>query len=307
MKLSVVTSLYDSEKVVGDFYLRHLKVIKKLNLDYEFIFVDDGSPDESCLKVEEVLEKDDRVKLIKLSRNFGQHAAMFAGLGYAKGDVIYAADCDLEEAPENLSEMYLLYTKSGSDVVYGVTEERSGDFVRSFLGKCFYDLLDFASEVKIPRNQAWQRVMSRRYLDALLSFKEVNSLPIGLMALSGFEQLSYTIEKPYKGATSYNFLKRYKLALDCLLSYSTKPLVAIVFFGFIITLISFLCAVSIVVQKTIFQNQFDIGWPSIVIVILFMGGVQLVSSGVIGLYVSKTYDQVKNRPKYIIKDVVDNS
>ncbi|MCB9072213.1 MAG: glycosyltransferase family 2 protein [Bdellovibrionaceae bacterium] len=301
MKISIVTSLYQSQKFVIEFYERHKKCIEKINLSYEFIFVNDGSPDNSSEMVKQLRSHDDNVKLIDLSRNFGQHAAMYAALYYSTGDLVMALDCDLEEEPENILGMYLLMQGNNTiDVVYGVTATRSGGFLRNYMGTMFYKLLNLVSEVKIPRDQAWQRLMKRVYVDSLLQYTETESLPAGLMALAGFCQVPFLIEKPYKGTTSYSFRRRWALALNSILSFSSKPLIFICVSGLIITTLSAAAGVIMLFAKLLHYN-FQTGWLSLFLSIWFIGGLNLFSLGIIGLYLAKIFNQVKARPKFLVK------
>src|SRR5689334_1829655 len=214
-KISVVTSLYKSAAYIREFHARHLQSLQRMGVNFEFIFVNDGSPDESEAIVRELTSEFENITLVSLSRNYGQHAGMFAGLSYATGNFIYATDCDLEEAPENIEILYReIKADPGTDVFYCVLRERSGDFFRNICGKLFYVLLDLISEVKVPHDQAWQRLMTKRYVEALLKYTEVESLPAGLMMLAGFNQKPIEIEKRFKGISSYTPRMRLKLAVN---------------------------------------------------------------------------------------------
>ncbi len=299
--ISVVTALYQSEPYIEEFYRRHKESIAKIGVDFEFVFVSDGSPDASEAVVLRLSEQDPRVRLIVLSRNFGQHAAMFAGIAEAKGEHVYAADCDLEEAPENIIQFYAtLHRDLDVDVVYGVLKKRSGGLARDVLGRIFYRILNAISSVSIPRDQAWQRVMTRRYVEALLRYAEVETLPAGLMALAGFRQIPIEIEKPFKGSSTYSFRKRLVLALNSLASFSSAPLIGICMIGIGVTIVSSLVILGIVTAK-ILKYDFQSGWISLISSIWCVGGMILASTGIVGIYLAKVFNQVKNRPLYIIK------
>lgn len=303
MKISIVTSLYLSASFVDDFYRRHLSCLKQIGCEYEFIFVNDGSPDNSADVVRGLVKTDSNVTLVDLSRNFGQHAAMYAGLAHATGDYIMALDCDLEEDPENIIPMMeVLKANPQADVVFGVTRRRSGGLFRNHFGALFYWLMDFLSDIKIPRDQAWQRLMTKRYVKALLAYTEGESLPAGLMVLAGFEQLPFSLEKKYKGTSSYSLRKRLLLATNSMISFSGRPLVLICVSGLSITLISILAFLAVIILYLV-GIKFLTGWLSVVLSIWLLGGLNLLSVGVIGLYLSKIFNQVKNRPKYIIKSI----
>lgn len=303
MKISIVTSLYRSSPYVREFYDRHLACIKKLGIDYEFVFVDDGSPDDSAAKVETLMTTEPNIKLISFSRNFGQQAAMLAGLEGATGDWVYAVDSDLEEPPENiLPMMEILRGDPKADVVYGVLEQRTGGLVRAVFGKAFYVLLDLLSSVRVPHDQAWQRIMSRRYVNALLLYRESETLFAGIMTLTGFKQIPFQISKTYKGQSSYSFSKRLILALNALISFSSRPMIFICLLGLGATLISGLAITTLVIAK-LTLIQFQAGWASLIASIWCVGGLILTSVGVTGIYISKIFNQVKSRPRYIVRSI----
>lgn len=305
-KISIVTSLYRSSKYVDDFYELHLKCIKKLGIDYEFVFVDDGYPDDSKEKVKKIIEKDKHVRLILFSRNFGQYPAMFAGMDHASGDYIYTCDCDLEESPENIIQLYEKITrKEDLDFVYGVVKERSGGLVRNVFGTLFFKIMKVIASIDIPKNMSWQIIMSKRYKEALMLYKEAETYPTGLMVLTGFNQESFPLEKKYKGSTVYSFSKRLNLAITSVTSFSSKPLIFIGMFGFFVVFIAFMSLLIVMIRKWFFHVDFQIGWISIVCSIWIVGGLILTSIGVIGIYISKIFNQVKNRPPYIIKSIIN--
>lgn len=302
-KISIVTSLYKSSNYVNGFYDRHLAAIKQLNVDYEFVFVDDGSPDDSSEKVMELIKEDDNIKLIVFSRNFGQYPAMFAGMAHARGNLIFTSDSDLEEPPENL---VLFFTKmmleTEIDMLYGVTRERKGSMGKRIFGNLFYNVIKWSSDIDIPKNMSWQIMMKQNYVKALLQYNETETLPAGLMMLTGFKQASILIDKTYKGSTSYTMKKKLKLALNSITAFSSKPLVFVGLVGMLITVLSFLGAVLAVISKLFFID-YQAGWISIIISIWLVGGLILSSLGMIGIYLAKVFNQVKNRPLYIIKSI----
>jgi putative glycosyltransferase len=307
MKISIVTSLYKSEKYISAFYTVYKDNIQKLNLDYEFVFVNDGSPDNSIEVVKRLIEKDDKVKLVVLSRNFGQYPAMFAALAFATGDYIYTSDVDLEEPPANLELMWrMIQNEPDADVVMGIARIREGGLVKSYLGNIFFNILSQLSEIPIEKNQTWQRLMSKRYVDALMQFKEQDSLPMGLMALTGYKQKTFLMDKHYKGSSSYDFKKRFWLSINALTSFSSLPLLYITFVGFAITLLAFLFVIIIVFSK-LFLTNYQAGWTSLIASIWLVGGIIITAIGVVGVYVSKIFNQVKNRPLYIVQEVIQKS
>jgi putative glycosyltransferase len=304
MKISVVTSLYQSAPYINEFHARHRDCLIQLGVDYEFIFVNDGSPDDSVAVTRQLLIEHPGIQLIRLSRNFGQHAAMFAGLAHADGDYVYAADCDLEEAPENLLLMFeMLRGDPDIDVIYGVLRKRTAGTLASVLSSLFYYVLNVLTEVKVPHNQTWQRIMSRQYVQELLRYQEVQALPVGLMALVGFNQQPLVVDKTYKGKTSYTLLKRTMLALSAIIAFSTKPLSWVCFTGLGLAGVSFSFILAICVAKS-FGFNFQAGWSSLMASIWCVGGLVLFSIGIVGTYLARVFEQVKNRPRYIVKQIL---
>jgi putative glycosyltransferase len=303
-KISVVTSLYQSAPYIREFHARHLQSLQRLGVNFEFIFVNDGSPDNSEVIVRELVLEAQNITLVSLSRNYGQHAGMFAGLSYATGNFVYAADCDLEETPENIEVLYRnIKADPATDVFYCVLKKRSGDLFRNLCGRLFYFLLDTLSEVKVPHDQAWQRIMTKRYVEALLKYTEVESLPAGLMMLAGFNQRPIVIEKHFKGRSSYTPRKRLKLAVNSITSFSSKPLILVGLFGLVVTACAFLLLTLTVVRKLMFTD-YQAGWVSLIGSIWCIGGLILSSVGIVGVYLSKIFNQVKNRPLFIVKEIV---
>ena len=306
-KISIVTSLYQSAPYIRDFHKRHLDCLNRLGVAYEFVFVNDGSPDDSELVVRELLRQDPNITLVVLSRNCGQHAAMFAGMSHASGNYVYAADCDLEEPPENIEILYTrIKADPETDVYYGVVRKRNGDIFRGSFGAIFYSLLDYCADIKIPRDQGWQRIMTQRYVCALLRYTETESLPAGLMVLAGFSQKPIEIDKHFKGSSSYTPIRRLKLAINSITSFSSKPLVLVGVVGFIVSACAFLLLASTIALK-LFVINFQAGWLSLMGSIWLMGGLILTSIGIAGVYLSKIFNQVKNRPLFIIKEIVNGA
>jgi putative glycosyltransferase len=275
-------------------------------LDYEFIFVDDGYPDDSKDKVKELIKLDKNVRLILFSRNFGQYPAMFAGMTHAKGDYIYTSDSDLEESPENMLLLFDIILKGEEvDFVYGVVDNRKGGLVRNIFGSVFFKIMNWISSVDIPKNMSWQIIMTKRYKDVLVRYNEAETLPAGLMTLTGFNQIPFTIEKKYKGSTTYSFSKRIKLAINSITAFSSKPLVLIGLFGFLISFLAFSIMLVVIVSNIFFNINYQLGWISMIGSIWLVGGLILTSVGIIGIYLAKIFNQVKGRPLYVIKTIIN--
>jgi putative glycosyltransferase len=300
---SVVTSLYYSAPYIGEFYSRMTAALGQLTDNYEIIFVDDGSPDDSAQLAIELMKSDPRVRLIELSRNFGHAPAMFAGMEHAKGDYVFILDVDLEEKPEWLLTFYeKLTSEPGVDVVFGQMKKRKGKFFERVSGKLYYRFFNFLSESPIPIDQAWARLMKKNYVENLLKFKEAHVYPAGLMYLVGFKQVPIPVEKTFKGTTTYTAYKRFAQAVNAITSFSSKPLFLISIMGLIISLVGLGLAVYFVVLK-LFYNTVPLGYTSLIASIWFLSGIIILSIGLIGLYLSKIFIQVKGRPISIVKKI----
>lgn len=301
--ISIVTPLYRSERFIEEFYRQHLAQLTSLNISYEFIFVNDGSPDQSRARVLEIIGRDENVKLLTLSRNFGQQAAIFAGLAESAGEFVYIADCDPEEPADSLPTFFeILKKEKDVDVVYGVANPSNLGFWRRNFRAAFYVILNSISEVEVPRNQCWQRVMRRGYVEAILQYSETETIAAGLFFLAGFNQVAVEIQKRDKGSSSYTFYRRLKLAVNSFVTYSSKPLIAIGFVGLGITTLSFASIAFILFRKLVYQDIAP-GWASVICSIWGVGGLILSSIGITGMYLSKVYNQVKRRPPYLIKSI----
>ncbi len=238
MKLSIITSLYYSAPYIEEFYNRICNAAKKITKDYEVIFVNDGSPDNSLEIAKSLYEKDERVRIIDLSRNFGHHKAIMTGLSHSKGDIVFQIDVDLEEEPEILTIFYDHFTDSDVDVVYGVQNKRKGRFFERISGSLFYTIFNLFSNTKMPRNLLMARLMSRRYVDSLLLHQEREVALGGLWQITGYKQIPVVIQKLNKGTTTYNLYRRISLSIKHITSFSNRPLIIIAAIGAIILFIS---------------------------------------------------------------------
>lgn len=305
MKLSIVTTLYNSEKYIMEFYQRVTPVAQSITELYEIIIVDDGSPDGSNDIVEKIIETDARVKLIKLSKNFGHHQAMMTGLTFAKGDEVFIIDCDLEEPPEILTEFYALMRKNTVDVVYGVQNNRKGGFIERFTGNIFYKIINKLSSVSVPKNILTVRLMKRKYVEAVTLYKEKVLFLHGIWCDAGFKQIPFVVKKGSKGCTSYTIPKKIKLAIDSISSFSEKPLVYVFYIGVFILLCSLFFSGYVLLRKLFFHIGIS-GWTSLILSTWIFGGLILFSLGLIGIYVARIYVETKSRPLTIVKNIVQN-
>lgn len=302
MKLSIVTSLYNSVPYINEFYRRIKEAINKINVDYEIFFVNDGSSDNSLDIAKNICDSDPKVTIIQLSRNFGQHKAIMTGLSHTTGDLVFMLDCDLEEDPEYLIEFYhKMKEAKDCDMVYGVQKHRKGRWFERFTGYLFYSLMNVCSYVKIPRNVSTIRLMTRKYVNSLLLYKEHVLFLYGVFSLIGYKQIPIEIDKHDKGSTTYTIKRKLLYAVDAITSFSEKPLIYLTWLGGIILFISIFYIIFLVFKK-IFFHEF-IGWSSLIVSIWFFGGLLLFAIGILGLYLSRVFVEVKNRPLTIISDV----
>jgi putative glycosyltransferase len=299
MKLSIVTSMYRSEGYVKPFHSAVSAVARGITEDFEIVFVDDGSPDGSARAVEELRRSDPRVRLVKLSRNYGQSIAMLAGLRKARGELVYTSDIDLEDPPELLGTFHARMREDADlQSVYGYMPRRKGTLLERLLGGIFWRFIGFLSRERIPP-QIWSRLMTRKFVDSLLAFSEYHIFWSGLFQTVGFKQVGLPVERRKTGRTSYNYAKKIDLALSAVTSFSTGPLHLIFLSGLFVSLASALAALALLARYL--QGGLVPGWASIVLSILFMGGVTNLSIGLIGYYVGRIFIQSKNRPHFIVE------
>jgi len=303
MKLSIVTTLYKSSPYIHEFYERITKEAKKITDDYEIIFVDDGSPDDSLQKTVILYERDSKVKVIELSRNFGHHKAIMTGLSHTNGDFVFLIDSDLEEEPELLSIFWKeLQNNNQLDVVYGVQESRKGSWFERWSGKAFYKIFNFFSGIKIPNNFLTIRMMTKNYVTHLTSFEEKEIVFSILTILTGFKTKELKVKKLSHSPTTYSTLAKIKLLFHIITSSSAKPLWLAFNLGLTITILSIIYILYLVFNKT-FNNIIIDGWTSVMVSISFFGGVIILFLGIIGIYLANIFIEVKNRPLTIVKKI----
>lgn len=303
MRLSIVTTMYNSARHIDEFCQRVSKAAQKYaGDDYELILVNDGSPDDSLDKAVKLAEQDENVIVINLSKNFGHHQAMKAGLEYSKGDVVFLIDSDLEEEPEWLEEFSDQMVKQQADVVYGVQKQRKGGWFERWSGAIYYRFLDFMLDMKHPKNITTARVMSRRYVDSLLLHKENQIVISCLWLITGFPQHAVTIKKRQSSKSSYGFIQKMRHAVNAITSFSAKPLVLIFLSGLVIFLLSTLFAIKLIIIRLFLHNPVD-GWTSIMVSLWMLGGIIISFLGVIGIYLSKIFLELKQRPYAIIQEI----
>ncbi len=304
MKLSVVTTLYNSKLFLDRFLDEIEKAIQLIQIeDYELIFVNDGCPEGSLDYLLSLKERYPKIKIIDLSRNFGHHYAIQAGLVESKGEFVFLIDNDLETPPNVLVNFYKTIKEDNTlDVVYGYQNSRKGGFIERTLGSIFWTLINKLSETKIPHNILTERLMTQKYIKALLSLNDANLFLGGMMFWVGFNQKGLPIEKGQReGASTYSLKKRADLMLQAVTSFSGKPLVYLFYFGLTLSFFSFMLIIYLIVQKVLYVNEVQLGWTSLIAVNVLILGVIATFLGLIGIYLFKVFKQVQNRPNVIIR------
>ncbi|AEI35787.1 MULTISPECIES: glycosyltransferase family 2 protein [Francisella] len=301
MKLSIVTTLYKSAAYIEEFYRRVSLEAKNITEDYEIIFVDDGSPDNSLQKTIRIQKEDAKVKVLELSRNFGHHKAILTGLAHARGQFVFLIDSDLEEEPELLGKFWKeMQSNKNIDVVYGVQESRKGNSFEKWSGDLFYSFFNKISDVKVPRNVLTCRLTTQDYNKALTSHKEREVFLAGLWIISGFNQKPLVVKKHSHSETTYSLRHKFSMLFNSLTSFSSFPLKFIFYLGSFISIFSFIFAATIIFKKLFLGVQLE-GWSSLIVSLWFLGGIIIFSIGLVGIYISKLFSEVKQRPYTIIR------
>ena len=307
--LSVIVSCYNEEEALPLFYKEINKISKKMkDLDFELIFVNDGSVDKTLSVIKKIIDKDKRVRYVSFSRNFGKEAAMYAGLKFSKGDYVTLMDADLQDPPELLPEMYNYIINEGYDCVGTRRVTRKGEPpVRSFFARCFYKIINKMSKIEMVDGARDFRLMTRQMVDAILSMGEYNRYSKGLFSFVGFDTkwLEYENVERVAGKTKWSFWKLFIYAVDGICAFSTAPLVMSAVLGIILCIISFIMILFIIIRTLVYGDPVS-GWPSLVCIIFFVSGIQLFCIGIIGEYLAKNYLEVKNRPIFIVKESSDS-
>ena len=304
--LSAIVPCYNEEGNIEAFYDEFIKnkpFFEKAGLDYELIYVDDGSKDATLSEMSALCEKDPKVHMISFSRNFGKEAAIYAGLRRAKGDFVVMMDADLQDPPALLPDLYACL-EEGYDCAATRRVTRKGEPpVRSFFARCFYKLINRFSKTEIVDGARDYRLMTRQMVDAILSMPEYNRFSKGIFSWVGFKTkwLEFENVERLHGETKWSFWGLFAYALDGIFAFTTVPLTIVSFIGAGFCVLAFIMILFVVIRALIFGDPTS-GWPSLVCIILLVSGVQLLCLGVLGQYLSKTYTEVKNRPIYIVKE-----
>ena len=301
--ISIVVPVFNEAEVIEASHARLAKAMDAVpQVDYEILFVNDGSSDGSAQRLADLAMLDSRVKVLRFSRNFGHQIAITAGIDHAEGDAVVVIDADLQDPPEVIPQFIDKWLE-GYDIVYGVREKRHGETaMKLFTASLFYRLIRLFSKIDIPQDVGDFRLMSRRAVDYLKQMTEKDRFVRGLVSWIGFRQIGvpYTREKRFAGTTKYPYRKMIKFAFDGITSFSTAPLSLATWLGFITSIFAFLYMGSVFVQKLL-GNTVQ-GWATIMVALLFLGGVQLICVGILGQYIGRIFNEVKPRPVYIIQE-----
>lgn len=304
-KISIIVPCYNEEEALPIFYKEINRVSKEMkSVDFEFLFINDGSRDKTLDILRDLSKKDKRVRFISFSRNFGKEAGMYAGLENATGDYVAIMDADMQDPPEMVKTMYDSIQNEGYDCVALYTKNHKDySFIRKFFTKCWYKLISMISSTpQVPGARDF-RLMKRKMVDAIISMGEYNRYSKGIFSFVGFNTkwIDYTAPGRVAGVTKWSFWKLFKYALEGILAFSTTPLILAALVGLIFCLIAFLVIVFIIVKTIVWGDPVS-GWPSLACIVIFVGGLQLFFFGIMGMYMSKLYLEVKKRPIYIITE-----
>jgi len=308
MKLSIIIPCYNEELVVNESYKQLAAVAQQTAMDYELLFINDGSKDNTYPLLKQLAEEDQHVKIINFSRNFGHQCAVTAGINNCTGDLAVIIDADLQDPPEVILQMLEIQKNENANVVYGVRKSREGESRFKLLtAKYFYRILNKMSDVQFPVDTGDFRLIDRSIIDQFKQLKEKNKYIRGLISWMGYKQVPcyYERKERFAGETKYPLKKMVKFATTGLLSFSKKPLKLAIWLGTIAVVCALIYALVILIMKLVNPASFVVGWTSIILITIFFGGVQLLSIGILGEYIGNLFDEAKDRPEYIIENTVN--
>ena len=300
--VSIVIPVFNEDENVEMLYQQLIEVVRALPFEFEIVVVDDGSTDGTLATIEEIASTDPRLKAISLSRNFGHQAALIAGLEVSRGDAVITMDGDLQHPPRLIPEM-LKRWKEGADIVYSIRKNTAGvSRTKLLTARLFYAILNRIGNLGLPSNTADFRLLSRPVVEELKNMQERSVFLRGLVQWVGFQQsqIEYEAEQRFAGKTKYGFRSMLKFAVTGITSFSSAPLYLALVFGFLVSLVCFIYAVYIIYLK-LYTTELISGFATIVVAVLFLGGIQLITIGIIGLYMGRLFEEVKQRPRYIIR------
>lgn len=303
MEISIIIPIYNEEGNIPLLYSRLKSVMDQLGKSYELIFINDGSRDASIALIKELAQRHPEVRYIDFSRNFGHQVAVSAGLDKSKGKAVVIIDADLQDPPELIADMYHKM-QEGYEVVYAKRRSRKGEsWFKRWTARMFYRLLSRITSIPIPVDTGDFRIMHRQVVDILISMHEKEKYLRGQISWIGFRQtyIEYDRQERHAGETGYTIRKMFRFALDGITGFSNFPLKVVSMFGFLTSGIAFIVTIYALYARFILKN-YEPGWASLMVSILFMGGIQLISLGIIGEYLSRMNSNIRNRPLYIIRD-----
>ena len=303
-KISIIVPVYNEEEAIKIFYDKITEVSAKMEADFEYIFVNDGSKDKTLEIAKEYAKKDSRVRFVSFSRNFGKEAAMYAGLQASTGDYVAIMDVDLQDPPDLIPEMYETLLITDYDCVATKRKTRKGENpIISFFSRLFYKIINKMTKTEIVDGARDFRLMSRQMVDSILQVTEYNRFSKGIFSWVGFNTkwIAYDNIERSAGKTKWNFWKLFVYALDGITAFSTAPLMIATLAGILFCFLAFIMIIAIIIKTCLYGDPVS-GWPSLVCIVLFVSGVQLFCLGIMGQYMSKEYMEIKNRPIYIVKE-----
>jgi polyisoprenyl-phosphate glycosyltransferase len=307
--ISIIIPCYNEELVIEETYKRTDKVMKSFeHKGYEIIFINDGSKDATLSILKGIASRDKSVKILNFSRNFGHQPAVTAGIGACNGDIAIIIDADLQDPPELFPDMVKTHLEQNANVVYGQRESRKGEtFFKTFTSKAFYRIINSLSDTTLPVDTGDFRLIDRHVIDAFKNLPEKNKYIRGLISWVGFKQvpIMYKREERFAGETKYPLSKMLKFASTSMLYFSKKPLKIALALGLLSLLVGLLLGIYVISGLYFRPETVVTGWPSIIISIIFFGGVQLITIGVLGEYLGNVFDEIKNRPEYIIHEKIN--
>ncbi|MBS5661080.1 MAG: glycosyltransferase family 2 protein [Clostridiales bacterium] len=301
-KVTIIVPCYNEQESLPYFYQETVSVLQKINYDYEFLFVNDGSKDGTLPILRELAAQDEHITYLSFSRNFGKEAAMFAGFCNASGDYVAVMDADMQDPPALLPQMLEILESGEYDSVATRRENREGEPpIRSFFARMFYRIINKISDADIVDGARDFRLMKREMVEAIVEMGENNRFSKGIFGWIGFRTywLSYKNVERVAGETKWSFWKLFKYSIDGIVNFSQVPLSIASIGGIILTLVAFIMVIVVAIRKLIFGDPVD-GWASLVCIITFIGGIQLFCMGIIGQYIAKIYLETKHRPHYIV-------
>ena len=298
--LSVVTTLYRSAAHLDEFHRRVTAVAGRLTSQYEIVFVNDGSPDNSLDLALAIQRRDAHVRVIDLSRNFGHHPALMEGLRQARGDLVFMIDSDLEEAPEWLEEFHARLVQTGGDVVYGQQQARKGAWFERASGWLYYRVVVRQLGLPLPQNPVTARLMTRRFVDALLQFREREHTILSLCGITGFVQEPAPVHKVSRGGSTYTLARRVSVLVNSITSFTNRPLILVFYLGCLIMAVSGTAGL-VLIWRALTGGIGVPGYASLVVSVWFLGGLMVFCIGVVGIYLAKVFIEVKQRPSAIVR------